>query len=159
MSDLPFFVYGTLRPGCGNDRFWVDRATATDDGVAYVIGWKLVTNGGFPYLVRAASAQSVGCLVRPRREHYDRVRDSFDALEGVPRHYLRIEVAVMTPAGPVMAWTYTPTHPDDRLLPDVPTNPAGFYDWAERKQWNRLTHSTNPARVGTVPPATEGNQP
>lgn len=124
-TPLPVFVYGTLRPGHGNDRVWQGRAYAAFDGKCKVIGYRLVDTG-FPYMIPAKSDQTFGCLIVPLPEHYDAVLARMDALEGVPHHYTRETIAVLTPEGAVMAWTYLPTHPEAVAdLPEVWQN-----DWA-----------------------------
>lgn len=140
MNRHPIFVYGTLRPGEGNARVWVDRAEARHDGTCFVLGRALVDSGGFPYLVPALTAQTVGALIVPADEHYDAVLDRMDDLEGYHpdsrhNHYERITIAVVTPDGPVRAWTYVPaSRALDHVarLPDVATNEAGRYDWAAK---------------------------
>lgn len=129
----PVFVYGTLRPGCGNDRLWRGRAVTIHDGTAILVGYKLVTNGHFPYMIPATTAQTVGTLIVPDDEHYDDVLDRMDMLEGVPRHYLRIRVAVLVEGGePCFAWTYVPATRNHDLMPECATA-GGRFDWhAER---------------------------
>ena len=130
------FVYGTLRPRCGNDRLWQDRATARHDGECFVLGHKLVTRGWFPYLVPAVTAQTIGALIVPHPGQLDEVLARMDILEGVPHHYERTTIAVLTPDGIERAWTYVPTDPSDWLLPEVPTN-EGRYDWKEFRRAHR----------------------
>lgn len=134
-------VYGTLRPGNGNARLWEGRATAHWDGEAVVHGYALVTNGAFPYATPAVMSQSVVALIEPHEGEYDDVLADMDYLEGVPSHYDRIEVAVLTPAGPVIAWMYVPARIDSYLanLPDVETDDLGRHDWSERTP-RRFTH-------------------
>lgn len=109
---LPVFVYGTLRPGCGNDRTWHGLATARHDGKCRVDDHRLVSNGAFPYMLPAEGFQSFGCLIVPLPEFYDEALRYMDSLEGVPMHYTRETVAVNTPDGIVMAFTYIPARPD-----------------------------------------------
>ena len=70
----------------------------------------------------------------PDPEHYNHVLGGMDMLEGVPDHYDRHKVPVFTPDGIVTAWTYIPVCARDRLLPEVPTNAAGFFDWKENRR-------------------------
>jgi len=140
----PVFCYGTLRIECGNDRLWHGRAVSHHDGTAYVLGYALVTNGAFPYLVPATMSQTVGALIVPHDDDYDDVLEDMDGLEGVPVHYERIEVAVLTPTGPTMAWTYVPAaRTIERIaeLPDVPTDEWGRHDWSLRTP-RRFTYRT-----------------
>lgn len=133
-----FFVYGTLRPGFANARLWHDFADAAWDGRSHVVGYKLVTNGGFPYLVHAEGETSTGCLITPHRGEAANIRRRFDALEGYPRHYDRIVVPVFTPAGSVRAWTYIPADLSHVLgLPDVGVDDDGVFDFNlhRREAW------------------------
>lgn len=133
--DLPFFVYGTLRPGYGNSRIWGDVAHAEHDGAATVQGFRLVTSGAFPFAVRDLNSTSVGALVYPAPEYYEWVLRSFDQLEGVPHLYQRSIVIVETPVADVTAWMYTYDRKfdDGRRLVDVPGN-----DW---RQFERMMMS------------------
>lgn len=141
---LAVFVYGTLRPGNGNARLWQGAATERHDGEATVLGYALVSGGGFPYAVPATMAQTVGTLIDADGGCYERLLASLDALEGYTpgrrhNHYERIVVAVMTPAGPERAWMYVVANAERIAeLPDVPTNEAGQFDWAWRRPLNRL---------------------
>lgn len=117
-AQLPIFCYGTLRPGHGNSTLWQGMATARYDGRARVLGRRLVTNGGFPYMLRSGPTdQAVGTLIFPKADLYDHVLARMDALEGVPVHYIRDTVAVLCwadgdeakeDAAIFAAWTYTP---------------------------------------------------
>ena len=128
----PAFVYGTLRPGGGNHGLWGSRAEARHDDRCFVVGFALVHNGHFPYLIPAATSQSVGCLIYPHADHYDDVLADMDRLEGVPNHYNRVTVAVMLRRGITSAWTYIPAGGGDgdiANLPDVATDDRGFHNW------------------------------
>lgn len=111
-TPLPTFVYGTLRPGHGNDRTWQDLAYAQFDGKCRVIGYRLVSNGAFPYALPAIMDQSFGCLIVPLPDRYEECMRRMDSLEGVPVHYTRETTAVLTPEGAVMAYIYVPAHPE-----------------------------------------------
>lgn len=131
----PIAVYGTLRSGNGNARLWHGHATSR--GTGYIIGYALVTNGGFPYAVRAATAQSVVEVIVPHVDDYDYVLGRMDALEGYRpgsqhNHYDRVTVPVFVEGNIVTAWIYVPAWMDDHVsnLPDVATNDDGRYDWA-----------------------------
>jgi gamma-glutamylcyclotransferase (GGCT)/AIG2-like uncharacterized protein YtfP len=126
----PIFVYGTLRPGYGNDWLWRGRAHAAFDGQARVLGHALVTQGWFPYMVPATAAETVGALIVPDPDQYDYVLHRMDRLEGVPVHYRRILISVAVPHGIVTAWTYVPADEADHLWADVARNDDGSYDWA-----------------------------
>ena len=153
-SVRPFFVYGTLRPGQGNARTWLGWASAYHDGAAYVVGYRLVSNGGFPYMVAAATSQTVGALIVPDTHKYELVQRAFDNLEGyrpgsAHNHYERVTVPVIIP-GPaiVTAWTYIPADVPTNwrtgeLLPEVPTNAEGFHDWNARRRLHAITTERN----------------
>jgi gamma-glutamylcyclotransferase (GGCT)/AIG2-like uncharacterized protein YtfP len=124
-TPLPTFVYGTLRPGQGNDHTWENLAFARFDGKCRVIGYRLVDRG-FPYALPAKMDQSFGCLIVPIPERYDECMRKMDALEGVPHHYTRETTAVLTPEGAVMAYIYVPRRYEELAgLPEVWGN-----DWA-----------------------------
>lgn len=128
----PIFVYGTLRPNGGNHYLWRGVAEARYDDACFVVGYQLVHNGHFPYLIPAATAQSTGCLIYPTPVYYEDTLKDMDNLEGVPSHYSRITVAVFVPGAIVNAWTYSPGRIDDSYmlnLPDVAIDERGFYNW------------------------------
>jgi gamma-glutamylcyclotransferase (GGCT)/AIG2-like uncharacterized protein YtfP len=122
----PVFVYGTLRPGCGNDRLWRGKASATHNGDVFVSGYRLVHNGWFPYALADDKSIAVGCLVNPFPAFELEVLARLDALEGVPHHYLRLEVDAHTPDGVTRAWMYVPNY--DRSMSNMPAVPGN--DWA-----------------------------
>lgn len=130
----PCFVYGTLRPGHGNDRLWRGRARDQYDGEVYVAGYRLVGRG-FPYAVPEPAAEAVGCLIVPDTEQYDDVMLDLDRLEGVPSHYTRELVVAVTPEGWRCAWMYVAGYwagDTERTGSPVPTDANGRYDWALR---------------------------
>jgi gamma-glutamylcyclotransferase (GGCT)/AIG2-like uncharacterized protein YtfP len=136
---LPFFVYGTLRPGMGNDWLWRDQADPIFDGEAKVIGHKLV-GGGIPYLVPAVMSQVVGTILLPRKGAYERVLAEMDALESEGTHYVRRPIAVLCPGNVVRCWTYKagPWYANGgRDLTDLPLV-DGVYDYRNyRAEWSR----------------------
>jgi len=64
----PFAVYGTLRPGCGNDRLW--QGNAAPIGLGHVTGFRLVSNGAFPYAVPTEDQRIVVEMVMPHVGRY-----------------------------------------------------------------------------------------
>jgi gamma-glutamylcyclotransferase (GGCT)/AIG2-like uncharacterized protein YtfP len=131
---FPIFVFGTLRPGHGNDRLWRGRARDQYDGDCYVTGFRLVGRG-FPYPIPEEGAETVGALIVPEPEQYELVLAWMDDLEGVPHHYTRDLVVVTTPEGYRVAWMYVTAidltdHRGARF--PVPTDANGRYDWAAR---------------------------
>jgi gamma-glutamylcyclotransferase (GGCT)/AIG2-like uncharacterized protein YtfP len=138
----PTFVYGTLRPGGGNHHLWRDQAVARYDNRCFVVGYALVHNGHFPYLIPAATSQSVGTLIYPDADSYLDVLEDMDRLEGVPHHYERITVPVMLRHGITSAWTYTAVRAQDSYisnLPDVATDDRGFHNWRLHMRSHRWT--------------------
>lgn len=105
---LPFFVFGTLRPGYGNDRTWRGLAHDAYDDEATIADHRLVSNGGFPYCLPAEGETTTGTLIVPFPDCYETARIAMDSLEGFPRHYNRKTVAVTTPDGIITAWYYIP---------------------------------------------------
>lgn len=105
---LPFFVFGTLRPGYGNDRTWQGLAHDLHDDEVTLADHRLVSNGSFPYCIPAEGQTTTGTLIVPFAEKYMQAQHAMDMLEGFPRHYNRKSCAVTTPDGVIMAWYYIP---------------------------------------------------
>lgn len=108
----PVFVYGTLRPECGNSDLWRKLGgTARYDGEVRAHGWAMMSRG-IPFAVRIDSINSapyiVGCLIHPPQNSDAALamRESLDRLEGHPHWYERIVIKVRTPNGDVPAWIY-----------------------------------------------------
>lgn len=125
---LPIFVFGTLRPGYGNDRLWHGRASDVCDGTAILRDHRLVSNGSFPYCLPAEGQYTIGTLIVPDVGKYQAVLSRMDDLEGVPHHYTRQTCMVETPGEIIQAHYYIPDHTGryEDLQP-VPSN-----DWAAR---------------------------
>ncbi|MFH0519013.1 gamma-glutamylcyclotransferase family protein [Streptomyces sp. M41] len=111
---LPFFVYGTLRPGEPNhDRFLRGRTLAEEP--ARLVGAHLYDGPGYPYAVDEPGAAGTvrGELVTARPEEYPALLAALDRLEeyapGDARNlYERIarEVIRTADATAVRAWVY-----------------------------------------------------
>lgn len=146
----PVFVYGTLRPGMSNNR-WFRGADSNRTG-ATIAGYELVTNGSYPYLLPASAPASNsgteqdapapvvrGTLVFVDPADWETVAASLDELEGTnPAHpvhddnlYNRVLAQVVTEAGEsVTAWVYIPpTHRHEELRRRYPLVPGG--EWTE----------------------------
>ncbi|WP_325052027.1 gamma-glutamylcyclotransferase family protein [Streptomyces triticagri] len=102
---LPFFVYGTLRPGGRyHDTFLRGRLLAEEPGL--LPDTLLYEGPGYPYAVRAPGAGPVrGSLVTPLPALYARVLDDLDRLEGhrpgsAQNLYDRIPLDVFREAAP-----------------------------------------------------------
>ncbi|MFE7272968.1 gamma-glutamylcyclotransferase family protein [Streptomyces sp. NPDC057623] len=116
---LPFFVYGTLRPGEPNhDRFLRGR-TLTEEP-ARLAGAVLYDGPGYPYAVeeRGAGGTVHGELVTARPEEYPSLLAALDRLEefavGDPRNlYDRVarEVVRECDGTAVRAWVYVAAPP------------------------------------------------
>ncbi|MEV6505850.1 gamma-glutamylcyclotransferase family protein [Streptomyces sp. NPDC051642] len=111
-TPLPFFVYGTLRPGQPNhDLFLRGRTESEEPGRLH--GTALYDGPGYPYAVEAPGSVIVGELVTARPEAYPQLLRELDRLEdyapGDPANlYERVERQVTrdTDRTPVRAWVY-----------------------------------------------------
>lgn len=109
---LPFFVYGTLRPGERNHDVHL-RGGIEAERPASLPGAVLYEGPGYPYLVEAPEGGPVhGELITALPSAYDRLLADLDALEGYvpggPRNlYERVEREVTLLGGaPASAWVY-----------------------------------------------------
>ncbi len=110
--NLPFFVYGTLRPGeINHDRFL--RGLTADEEPGLLRGAALYEGPGYPYAVEAPEGEVRGELVSARPEAYEELLARLDRLEeyvpGDPRNlYDRVERPVVRDADgtAVRAWVY-----------------------------------------------------
>jgi gamma-glutamylcyclotransferase (GGCT)/AIG2-like uncharacterized protein YtfP len=124
-TDRPYFVYGTLRPRCGNSHWWREcGASAYYDCEAMAYGFKLVART-IPYALYTGDSTDfvVGALILPSDEWDEQVelRYNLDRLEGHPNHYERVETDIETPDGWCTAWIYTPTKYDPKGREDIPS--------------------------------------
>lgn len=109
--DVPYFVYGTLRPGCGNDVWWQGLARAAHDGAVHADGYGLVFRG-LPYAVTAPGCSTVGALIVPDDDPVAQrqLRRNLDTLEGHPVGYRRTLIDVRAPDDMTQAWIYLADH-------------------------------------------------
>ncbi|MFF8292398.1 gamma-glutamylcyclotransferase family protein [Streptomyces sp. NPDC016309] len=136
-GELPFFVYGTLRPGEYNhDRFLRGRTAAEEP--ARLTGALLYEGPGYPYLVRG-EGRVAGELISAAPGGYARLLDVLDRLEhGYERQVcevvrardgarVRAWVYVATPAvrlgEPIAGGDWLSRRPAPRPLPDAPRTP------------------------------------
>lgn len=121
----PYAVYGTLRSGQHNADLWdgLAKSVRTDT----LDGYRLVTNGGFPYALPAKGERIVIEIIRPIDDLKAQrlLRMNLDRLEGYPSFYDRY---VVTSASGTDCWMYVPADDHDRLsrLTAVTDN-----DWLE----------------------------
>ncbi|MGP3926965.1 gamma-glutamylcyclotransferase family protein [Streptomyces sp. 8N616] len=131
---LPFFVYGTLRPGQVNhDRFL--RGRTESEVPARMRGAVLYEGPGYPYAVADPGGEIRGELVIPAAAHYEALLAALDELEdyaqGDPANlYERVAREVLLGRGrAVRAWVYLAAEPVARRLRATGTLvPDG--DWA-----------------------------
>ncbi|WP_037684699.1 gamma-glutamylcyclotransferase family protein [Streptomyces durhamensis] len=111
-TPLPFFVYGTLRPGeVNHDLFLRGRTTAEEP--ARLPGAALYDGPGYPYAVERPDGEVRGELVTARTQAYTALLAALDRLEEYvpddPRNlYERVARNVIRTADgtPVRAWVY-----------------------------------------------------
>jgi gamma-glutamylcyclotransferase (GGCT)/AIG2-like uncharacterized protein YtfP len=113
---LPFFVYGTLRPGEANYLRLLAGRTA-EETPASLAGAALFTQGPYPFLLTAPDLLAPGdelvqgTLIAVPAAQYGAVLAELDALEGyvaggADNLYERVSCEVATAAGPRRAWVY-----------------------------------------------------
>lgn len=111
---LPFFVYGTLRPGGGLHDFYM-RGMYRSDYPAWLSGAEMTATGtpGIPYVYQVNDLKQTvrGNLFDIWATEYDDLLYSLDQLEGysegsLHNHYWRRKVVVDSTDGQVEAWCY-----------------------------------------------------
>ncbi|MFD5566399.1 gamma-glutamylcyclotransferase family protein [Streptomyces cadmiisoli] len=109
---LPFFVYGTLRPGEPNHGLFLSGRTRTEEP-GRLTGAVLYDGPGYPYAVEEPGGAVRGDLVTARTRDYDELLAALDRLEeyvpGDPRSlYERVarEVVREADGAAVRAWVY-----------------------------------------------------
>ncbi|MGW7523786.1 gamma-glutamylcyclotransferase family protein [Streptomyces sp. NPDC054783] len=110
-TPLPFFVYGTLRPGEANHDLFL-RGRTTSEEPARLPGAVLYDGPGYPYAVEEPGGEVYGELVTCRPEAYEELLAALDRLEectpGDPRNlYERVARDVVRTDGTTSrAWVY-----------------------------------------------------
>lgn len=135
-SQLPFFVYGTLRQGEANHAGLLRGRTKVVTPAA-LTGAVLYDGPGFPYAVNAPEGRVFGELVFPLPEFYAAVLAELDQLEEyVPgaddNLFERVARGTRTEDGePMLAWVYLAAPVEERRLLDSGLLiPSG--DWYRR---------------------------
>lgn len=136
--NVPFFVYGTLRPGEGNYS-WSLKGNTTREERATLTGGAMYNAGGFPYVIRDESADTkvVGEVCWVTDEAYAEVESALNHLEGYygpgyRNHYDRESVTVTLDSGEqVQALVYlVPEHNKKRIVAQCDLIASG--DWLNR---------------------------
>ncbi|GAA0282418.1 gamma-glutamylcyclotransferase [Streptomyces polychromogenes] len=134
---LPFFVYGTLRPGEVNHDLFLRGRTAAEEP-ARLPGAALYEGPGYPYAVERAGSAIAGELITPAAEAYGELLRALDLLEeyagpGSPRNvYDRVaREAVRGDGSRVRAWVYLAAAPLAHRLARTGTEIPGG-DWLRR---------------------------
>ncbi|MFI9805581.1 gamma-glutamylcyclotransferase family protein [Streptomyces sp. NPDC052301] len=134
---LPFFVYGTLRPGEPNHDLFLRGRTAAASP-ARLPGAALYDGPGYPYAVEQPGEEVRGELVTALPEAYEDLLTALDLLEEYvpdgPRNlYERVaRDAVRTDGIPVRAWVYLAAPPVAARLRARGTRIEGG-DWLSRR--------------------------
>lgn len=141
---LPFFVYGTLRRGCGNYE-WTLAGNTISEVHGTVSGGRMHDNGSFPYVTLDEDPASivVGEVMTVPDALYPQVQRALDGLEGyVPgrahNHYDRVVVTVRLDTGEnVQAYMYVASEQTASRHPRIPSG-----DWMQRtRAASRYAHS------------------
>ncbi|MEV6052009.1 gamma-glutamylcyclotransferase family protein [Streptomyces sp. NPDC052107] len=111
-TPLPFFVYGTLRPGEPNHDLFL-RGRTTSEEPARLRDAALYDGPGYPYAVERPGGEIRGELITARPESYAELLAALDRLEeytpGDPRNlYQRVarNVTRTTDGTTTLAWVY-----------------------------------------------------
>ncbi|WP_329385901.1 gamma-glutamylcyclotransferase [Streptomyces sp. NBC_01351] len=136
-APLPFFVYGTLRPGEVNHDLFLRGRTAAEEP-ASLPDAALYDGPGYPYAVTRRGSAVIGELITATPGAYGELLAALDLLEeyrgpGRPGNvYDRIACDVLRPDGtPVRAWVYLAAPPLARRLTESGTEIPGG-DWLRR---------------------------
>ncbi len=111
MERLPFFVYGTLKPGHGNYRRLLAGRTL-GEVAASLAGAALYTEGPYPFLVWEEGSTVQGVVVTVPEARYAAMLRELDDLEdytpggGEANLYERIACEVQTAQGSLRVWLY-----------------------------------------------------
>ncbi|MCH0540657.1 gamma-glutamylcyclotransferase [Streptomyces sp. MUM 203J] len=135
VTGLPFFVYGTLRPGLTNHDAFLQGRTAAEEP-ARLPGARLYDGPGYPYLRLGGTGEVRGELVYPAPGRYGELLAALDGLEEYlgPRHPRNLyereacEAVRLRDGGTVRAWVYVAAE----RVPLGPPVPDG--DWLSHRR-------------------------
>ncbi|MFF8269101.1 gamma-glutamylcyclotransferase family protein [Streptomyces sp. NPDC016562] len=134
---LPFFVYGTLRPGEVNHDLFLRGRTASEEP-ATLPDAALYDGPGYPYALHRPGSAVVGELITAAPDAYGELLAALDVLEeyagpGRPGNlYDRIAREALRPDGTtVRAWVYLASPPLARRLTQAGVEIPGG-DWLRR---------------------------
>jgi gamma-glutamylcyclotransferase (GGCT)/AIG2-like uncharacterized protein YtfP len=147
MTQLPFFVYGTLRPGQPNAYLWGDAIAQIE--TAWFENGRLYDCGPYPMLVEETAVVPVqGQLMIPHPDQYDDLLVRIDTLEGFdPEHpdeatYRRVRRPVLVGAEPgqytrqAWAWVYIGRAEFVTDLSPIPSGNWAVHVTARQRQVN-----------------------
>lgn len=136
-APLPFFVYGTLRPGEVNHDLFLRGRTASEEP-ARLLDAALYDGPGYPYAIHRPGSEIVGELITAAPGAYGELLVALDLLEeyrGPGRAgnlYDRTAREALRPDGTaVRAWVYLAAPPLARRLTESGTEIPGG-DWLNR---------------------------
>lgn len=144
IDQLPFLVYGTLRPGQGNYAGLLHGRTCAEVR-ASVPSAAMFSGGAFPYAIATEDPQDVivGDLLDIPSALYTEVLADLDRLEGYredreSNHYERRRVTVTTAQGNREAWIYLAGARTAERIRNLPRITSG--DWFTRTSDSSLAH-------------------
>lgn len=152
-ENMPFFVYGTLRPGEGNYS-WALAGETVNEIDGFLAGTSMYSNGGFPYVFEHTAGQGVkGTLMFVAPNRYTEVMRALDSLEGTRygedngdgmvddrNHYNRVIRLVQTDKNTyVRAWVYMPPEVDVEriMLNNTHVTSGDWFDRPAHEFWTR----------------------
>lgn len=141
-SDIPVFVYGTLRNGLGNYQRILEGNTIHEEP-ATLPGATMLDAGGFPFVIDdGGDGVVIGEVMYLNPENADYTMARLDRLEGYRgpgkpgNMYERMTVLVKTADGtPMSAYTYIMSEGFRRHAASMPVIDSG--DWTARVRSNR----------------------
>lgn len=144
--ELPFFVYGTLRPGDVSYRRYLAGRTSAEIP-ARLRGAALYSPGPFPFLTTApdlttADDCTYGDLIVVRPEAYPTVLTELDRLEDfvagrANNLYERVAMEVETDQGKQQAWVYLAAERALRLIRQGRMRRVPQNDWMAARGFRR----------------------